>query len=123
MRLHFLPPFNWYVQMTQQQVSPGEQASPALSDEAAEREANIHQAIDLIGQLTQKLEMRASQERREAFVQERRRVEGLLMKLGIPQGMFASLILSHNQSGPAGIRAFMERHFSSWDGEEGELQS
>lgn len=109
--------------MTQpQQVLPGEPASSA-SPEAIEREANIHQAIDLIEQLTQKLAAGASQEQREMFIKERCRVEGLLLKLGIHQGMFGSLILSYVQSGSRGIRAFMEHHFSTWDGEEGELQS
>ncbi len=106
--------------MQQQQVFPGEpQVSPAPS-EATEREANIRQAVDLIGQLARRLPHHVSQEQND---KDRREAEDTLVSLGICQGMFGSLILSYNQSGPAGIRAFMERHFSKWDGEADQLQS
>ncbi|MHB0978264.1 MAG: hypothetical protein ACYC1K_02580 [Minisyncoccota bacterium] len=107
--------------MTQpQQVLPGGPASTPVSSEATEREANIRQAVDLIGQLARRLPHNVSQEQND---KDRREAEDTLVSLGICQGMFGSLILSYNQSGPAGIRAFMERHFSEWDGEAAQLQS
>lgn len=109
--------------MTQpQQVLPGGPASQ-VSSEVSEKETNIRQAVDLIGQLSRPLKAGASQEQREAFTKERLRVEGLLMELGIPHGTFGSLILSYNHMGSGVVRDSMERHFTSWDGEAAQMDS
>lgn len=118
--------------MQQQEAGlPGDplRTSPVSSEEEArargevEKEMHIRQATDMIGQLAKKLPTEASEEHRMIFARERREAEDGLMKLGIHHGVFASLILSYNIAGSGSIRAFMENHFSEWDGEEVQLQS
>jgi|GEM_PF-5315875 len=105
--------------MTQpQQVLPGGPAS--VSIDLAEKEERIQRATNMVGKLARVSPPNVSQ---MEFDHDRREAGDVLVHLGIGRVLFGSLVISYNQRGPSGIRAFLERHFSSWDGEGGELQS
>ncbi len=104
----------------QEQVPPGEQASPASSG-LAESEANIHRATDLVAQLA-----RVKPRDDDGLVEynaTRYEASKDLIELGIDSSRFGTLVISFNHGGAASIRGFLERHFSSWRGKSGQIQS